>query len=355
MTLLLSRDNVAQVLTMPDCIAAVEAAFAALARGEADMPQRAVIKVPEHHGLFLGMPAYLGGAQECLGLKLVTVYPDNPAKHGLATTLGTLMLCDPATGAVTAIMDAGYLTAVRTGAASGVATRYLAREDASGVHHLRRRRPGPPAARGREPRAAPDPGHVLDVRTPTPPPPSCATSRPSWACPWTWPPTPRPPCAPPTSSSPPAAAPRPVLDGDWVQPGTHINNIGSHAPTTRELDTKTVQKSYYVADLREANLAEAGDLLIPIAEGAVTADHIQAELGQIVLGDRPGRSDDQQITVFKSCGLAVQDVSTATPWPPPPGPPASAPRWRSSAVLRPAWRGRTFQTRPRPHRPGVDS
>ena len=103
----------------------------------------------------------------------------------------------------------------------------------------------------------------------------------------------------------------PVFRGEWLKPGTHINNIGSHSPDARELDTETVKRSKFVADLKEANLAEAGDILIPIAEGAVTADHIYANLGDIVTGAKPGRENDQEITVFKSCGLAVQDVSSA--------------------------------------------
>jgi ornithine cyclodeaminase/alanine dehydrogenase-like protein (mu-crystallin family) len=103
----------------------------------------------------------------------------------------------------------------------------------------------------------------------------------------------------------------PVFDGDWLQPGTHINNVGSHSPDARELDTTTVKRSKFVADLREANLAEAGDILIPIREGAVTEEHIHASLGEIILGTRPGRESPEEITVFKSCGLAIQDVSTA--------------------------------------------
>jgi ornithine cyclodeaminase/alanine dehydrogenase len=310
MTLLLSRDDVARVLTMPACIEAVEGAFAALARGEADMPQRAAIKVPDHHGIFLGMPAYLGGQAEALGLKVVTVYPDNPAKHGLATTLGTLLLCDPQTGAVQAIMDAGYLTAVRTGAASGVATKYLAREDSEvctvfgagaqarqqlvAVHHVRPLRQAYVLDVSTEAAEsfARDLGQQLDLAVEPADNPEAAVRAADIVV---------------TASS----SPTPVLDGDWLKPGTHINNIGSHAPTTRELDTKTVVRSYYVADLREANLAEAGDLLIPMEEGAVTADHIAANLGEVVIGEKPGRADQEQITLFKSCGLAVQDVSTA--------------------------------------------
>jgi ornithine cyclodeaminase/alanine dehydrogenase-like protein (mu-crystallin family) len=103
----------------------------------------------------------------------------------------------------------------------------------------------------------------------------------------------------------------PVLDGDWLRPGTHVNNIGSHSPDARELDTKTVQRAKFVADLREANLAEAGDILIPIREGVLTEDHIHASLGEIVIGEKPGREDPDEITVFKSCGLAIQDIATA--------------------------------------------
>jgi ornithine cyclodeaminase/alanine dehydrogenase-like protein (mu-crystallin family) len=103
----------------------------------------------------------------------------------------------------------------------------------------------------------------------------------------------------------------PLFDGNWLKPGTHLNNIGSHTPDARELDTTTVKRSKYVADLKEANLAEAGDILIPIQEGAVTEDHIYASLGEIVIGKKPGRENPEEITLFKSCGLAVQDASTA--------------------------------------------
>ena len=103
----------------------------------------------------------------------------------------------------------------------------------------------------------------------------------------------------------------PLFDGDWLRPGTHINAIGSHSPDTRELDTTTVRRSKYVADLRSANLAEAGDILLPIREGAVTEDHIYASLGEIVTGVKPGRVSPEEITLFKSCGLAIQDVSAA--------------------------------------------
>ena len=309
MPLLISRQDVDTVLTMDACLAAVETAFAELARGHADMPQRSVIRVPEHGGLFLGMPAHIGGDEEVLGLKVVTVYPGNPAK-GLPTIYGTLLLCDPTTGETVAIMDAGYLTAVRTGAASGVATKYLAREDSrvctlfGAGGQARKQIEAVNLVRPLEKIFVVDP--VDEMREAFVKDMSALLGVP----------------VEPTADAEAAvkaadivvtasSSHDPVLDGDWLRPGTHVNNIGSHSPDARELDTRTVVRSKFVADLKEANLAEAGDILIPIAEGAVGEDHIFASLGEIVIGEKPGRETDEEITVFKSCGLAVQDVSSA--------------------------------------------
>lgn len=310
MALLLSRRDVAAVLSMQKCLEAVELAFAEHARGRAVMPQRSVIRIPEHKGLCLGMPAHIGGDVGALGLKLVTVYPDNPSRHGLPTTLGTLILCDPATGQAVAIMDAGYLTAVRTGAASGVATRYLARKEArtcavlgAGVQarkQLEAIQAVRPLAKAwvvdvdREAatRFAREMSELLRVPVEAMPAAEAAVRGADIV-------------VTATSSA------TPVLNGDWLRPGTHVNNIGSHSPGARELDTRTVVRSKFVADLKEACLAEAGDILIPIQEGAVTAAHIFASLGEIVIGTRPGRENDEEITVFKSNGLAIQDVATA--------------------------------------------
>lgn len=310
MPLLLSRRDVASVLTMKDCLAAVELAFAEHARGHAVMPQRTVIRVEAHKGLCLGMPAYIGGDLDALGLKLVTVYPDNPSGHGLPTTLGTLLLCDPATGQAVCIMDAGYLTAVRTGAASGVATRYLARRDAvtcavlgAGVQarqQLAAVQAVRPLARAwvvdvdaeAAGRFAAETGEALGLQVEATTDAEAAVRGADIVV---------------TATS----SPTPVIQGDWLRPGTHVNNIGSHSPGARELDTATVARAKLVADLREACLAEAGDVLIPIREGAITEDHIHASLGEVVTGARPGRENDEEITVFKSCGLAIQDVATA--------------------------------------------
>jgi alanine dehydrogenase len=310
MPLLLSRQDVESVLTMQECLSAVESAFAELARGKTIMPQRAAIKVEEHGGLFLGMPAFIGGEMKALGFKAVTVYPGNPAKHDLPTTLGTLLLCDPATGKAIAVMDAGFLTAVRTGAASGVATKYLAREDSErcavfgagvqarkqidAVNLVRPLRHVSVIDIDQEARDrfASDLRSDLGVDAVTTDDAESAVRNADIVI---------------TASS----SHDPVFSGDWLRPGTHVNNIGSHSPDAREPDTATVKRSKFVADLIEANLAEAGDLLIPIREGAITEDHVYASLGEIVIGSCPGRENREEITVFKSCGLAIQDISTA--------------------------------------------
>jgi alanine dehydrogenase len=310
MTLLLSRKDVESVLTMEDSLSTVEKAFGELARGRAIMPQRAVIPVSEHKGIYLAMPAYIGGDMNALGLKVVTVYPDNPSKHDLPTILGTILLCDPTTGKAVAIMDAGYLTAVRTGAASGVASKYLAREDSKtcvlfgagvqakkqleAVHIVRPLEKVYVLDIVKEAREKFAEGMGAELGVPIEPTEDAEK------------------CVREADIVITASSSHdPVFDGNWLKAGTHINNIGSHTPDARELDTTTVKRSKFVADLKEANLAEAGDILIPIKEGAVTEDHVHASLGEIIVGEKPGRENAEEITVFKSCGLAIQDASTA--------------------------------------------
>jgi alanine dehydrogenase len=309
MALLLTRADVQSLLTMGDAMAAVEEAFRQLALGAVDMPQRPVIRVPDHHGSVLFMPAYISG-MGALGMKVVSVYADNPKLHNLPTVMGLILLNDARTGEVVAIMDGGWITAMRTGAVSGVATRHMARPDAkvatifgAGVQartqlmavaearHLDRAlvvdivaeqrdrfaadmstQLGIPVEPMSEARAAVEQADILVAAT------SAAT---------------------------------PIFDGEWVVPGTHINGIGSHAPGMRELDTAIVRRSRVIVDLRAAALAEAGDLLIPIEEGAITADYIAGELGEVLTGKVAGRTSPDEITLFKSEGLAIQDVSVA--------------------------------------------
>ncbi len=311
MTLLLSREDVREVLTMKDTVGIVEEAFRQLALGNVIMPQRTAIRPPGYHGLHLGMPAYIGGDLDALGLKVVTVYPDNPAKHNLATTMGTLLLNDPRTGAPLAVMDAGYLTAMRTGAVGGVAAKYLARADAqnagvfgagvqaqtqlwalSTVRDIKSAMVydvDADAART----YAEEMGRRLDISITPVDHPRLAVQGMDVII---------------AASS----ASEPVFDGNWLEPGQHINGIGSHSPNARELDTTTIVRCKIVPDSTPACLVEAGDLMIPIEEGAMSKNHLHADLGEVVAGLKTGRENQEEITLFKSVGLAIQDVSTAS-------------------------------------------
>jgi alanine dehydrogenase len=310
MPLVLTRRDVERVLTMKDAIVAVENGFRQLALGSVQMPQRTVIKVASHEGLHLAMPALVGGDDETLAVKVVTVYPQNPARHKLPTTLGTLLLNDPKSGALQAIMDAGFLTAMRTGAVSGVATKHLARENARTAGILgagsmartqllavREVRPLSRAvvfdvdAAARKAFAAEMSDRLnLEVEA-ADDPLACL------ACDVV--------CAATSSRTP-------LFEGARLRPGTHLNGIGSHSPEARELDTETIRRSKVVVDHLPACLAEAGDLILPIREGAFSAERIHASLGEVVAGSKPGRTSEDEITLFKSVGLAVQDAATAS-------------------------------------------
>jgi ornithine cyclodeaminase/alanine dehydrogenase len=308
MPLLLTRNDVIKVLQMGDCITAVEKAFAELAEGTAVLPLRINITPPD--GLSLYMPAYLKqmGALAC---KVVTVYKNNPQKYGLPTTIGKVLLQDPATGDVICIMDGGYLTAVRTGAASGVATKYLARKDKGQVAGIfgagvQAKMQLWAIAVAREISRA----YVYDVSleavqkfiSEMKPKLGLEITQANSAdqilqnadiiC---------------TATS----SAMPIFDGNKVRPGTHINGIGSHTPAARELDTAIIKRSRLIADSFEACLKEAGDIMIPIQEGAIDKTHMVAELGELITGKKPGRANDKEITLFKSNGLAIQDVATA--------------------------------------------
>ena len=310
MALLLNRQTIQGLLDMDKMIGILEQAFGELASGSAVMPQRTAVADPSVNGWYAFMPAQLR-SMGALGVKSVTVYKDNPSMHGLPATLATIVLMDSQTGQTLAVMDGGYITAMRTGAVTGLATKYLAREDAriagvmgSGVQArtqlwgmasgadiekaLAFSRDPPEAQRT----FADDAAEMLGIPVDLAPSGedlvrsvdvlSLATT-----------------------------ATTPIIDADWVRPGLHINGIGSHAVGVREIDTKTMVKSKLVCDNVDACLAEAGDVQIPIEEGAMTADDIYGEIGELITGAKPGRESDEEVTIFKSVGLSIQDISAA--------------------------------------------
>ena len=307
MPLLLNRNDVMSVLTMKDCIIAVEKAFAELSNGTAVLPLRIGITPPD--GLALYMPAYLKemGALAC---KVVTVYKNNPTKHNLPTTIGKVLLQDPETGDVISIMDGGYLTAVRTGAASGVATNLLARKAdgqvagiygagvqakmqlwaVSEVRKLSKALVYDISLEAAESFAT-EMSHKLNIAVEAVDDPDLITQTDII-------------CAATSSATPP-------FDGNKIKPGTHINGIGSHTPNARELDSAIIKRSKFIGDSKEACFKEAGDILLPIAEGIINESHFYAELGEIITHKKEGRTTEDEITIFKSNGLAIQDVATA--------------------------------------------
>jgi ornithine cyclodeaminase len=308
---ILSGDDVRQAVTMADAIEAVRKAYVQLSAGQAVVPLRTPVPVARRSGITLFMPAYLTSS-DALGAKIVSVFPGN-VEHGLPTIHAVVIVVDAETGRPTAVMDGTYLTALRTGAASGVATDLLARPDASvaaifgaGVQartQLEAICTVRPIKKVRVYDAVSDrtAAYVAEMRArgrPIPADISAAVSpaeavRDADVI-----------CAATTSKSP-------VLDDADLKPGVHINGVGSYTPEMQEIPAATVKRARVVVDSRTASLAEAGDLLIPLQAGLIGEDDIHGEIGQVAAGRISGRQSREEVTFFKSVGLAVQDVSVA--------------------------------------------
>jgi len=305
---ILSRQDVQQALPMDQAIEAMKAAFAQLSNGRAEVPLRAALEVPRHNGVTLFMPGYLADDDQ-MAVKIVSVFNDNPAQ-GLPLIHALVVVVDAATGRPAAVMDGTVLTALRTGAASGAATDLLARRDARtaavfgagaqgrtqleavcAVRPIREARVYDVAPE-RAAAYADEMSQRLSLPVEVAETPAAAVRQADVICTAT------------TSSSP-------VFEDGDVRPGTHINAVGAYTPHMQEVPAETVLRARVVIDHREASLAEAGDLLIPLGQGLMTEDHIYAELGEIVTEHKPGRASPQEITLFKSVGVAVQDVAAA--------------------------------------------
>jgi len=306
--LILSDGDVAKLLDMGEVIDAVEEAFREYAEGNVVMPTRSTIMVPKYNGSISFMPSYLTGV-DAQATKIISIYSDNKGK-GLPTTAAWIVVNDPETGMIEAFMDATYLTAVRTGAVTGVAARYLAPEDARvaaifgagvqgrtqtwaacTVRDIERVYVYDLYADARE-RFAEEMTEKLGVEV-------IPAESGEEAC--------RDADIVLTATT----SPKPVIRRRWLKDVVHVSAIGAFYPDWRELDTATVAGSKLVIDDYEGIMLEAGDVLIPIAEGAITEDHIYAELKELVSGRKLGRTPEDGVTVFKSVGIAIQDSSVA--------------------------------------------
>lgn len=308
MPLLLSEADVRSVLTMDDLIDAMQTALVQFSNGAVRQPLRTVLEIGEQKAFFGVMPAFVP-EPPALGTKLVTVYGSNAA-IGLPTHLATILLLDPETGGLLALLDGRYITEARTAAVSAVSVRLLAREDAaalaivgSGVQarsHLealaRVRTLGEVRVWSRDParRAA----FARDMQEHVAAPIVAAASAEA--------------AVRGADLIVLATASRePVVASDWVRDGAHVCAVGACRPDQRETDTALMRRARLFVDSRVGALSEAGDILLPIAEGAITADHIAAEIGDVAAGRAAGRTSAAEVTLFKSLGMAVEDVAAA--------------------------------------------
>ena len=308
MVLVLTASEIDCVLDYQTAVDAVEDTFRELGANRVVMPPRSVMEVVAEDGWASAMPAYLPGKNQ-LGVKVVSAFRNNPKKYNLPTITGEVILLDAKTGVPLAILEAARITAVRTAATSAVATKYLARQNAtslgvfgSGVQaeaHL--------LALGTVRNL--NRAVVFDIVQS-----KCVEfcARMSKRVDFSVTPQEARRVSQADVAVTATTSAVPVFDGRWLRKGTHINGIGSHRSNERELDEVTICGSKLVVDSRQAVMQEAGDILVPISEGRFTPEGIYAELGEVVFLKKPGRIGDDEITVFKSVGLATEDLAVAT-------------------------------------------
>lgn len=306
--LMISRPVIKDLLPMEECLPVISDCLADLARGKITLPQRMPVWLPDRRGVLGLMPA-IDGASGVLGAKVISVFPENH-QTPFDSHQGFVMLFESDNGRPLAILDAAEITAIRTAAASGVATRLLAR---AGASHLALLGCGVQAHKHLEAMTLVRPIKRVIAWDPFPGVADAFVREESgrydsemkpqdgkWAdvrgsdiiCTLT-----------PSST--------PVLFGKDISPGTHINAVGACSPQARELDTEAVTKSQMFVDHREATLCEAGDFLVPRSQGLLQEDHIRGEIGQLITKEIQGRRSSEEITLFESLGLAIEDLAAA--------------------------------------------
>jgi alanine dehydrogenase len=306
--LVLSQKQVQTLIDIEELIVTLEQAHIQYSTGNAVMPVRLVAALPQIQGRITSMPGYLN-EDKALGMKVVTYFQDNP-KQNLPAILATIMLFSAETGKMIAAMDGGYITAIRTACASAMATKALANPDASilgilgagvqarahiqaltRVHKLNKIKiyspSGTSAARVKQDLEK-ECGVTIEVAKNA----EAAVRGSALLVTVT-------------------TAKEPIVKPEWLEQGVHINAVGSHRPDLREIDGVTLARAKIVVDSREAIMAECGDILLAMKEGSVTENAIHGEIGEVLAGKKPGRSSAGEITLYKSVGIAIQDVATA--------------------------------------------
>ena len=310
-TLLLNGDDVREHAALSDVVPAVEAAFAAFARGDARMPAKSYVDLPEYNGDFRSMPAYLATETwDAAGIKWINVHPDNPERFDLPTVLGTMIYSDPETAFPLAIIDGASMNPFKTGAAGAVAVDALARPDASTVAVIG----SGPQARGQL-RTTATVRDLTAVRVFSPTP----ANRESFADEFAE----RLDADVTAVSSASAAlagadivitattASEPVIADADVEPGAHVTAMGQYAADKHELPPALIARATYVPDLTARATRDAGSFIAAREAGLVTDDDLEVELGDVVAGSYPGRTSDDEVTVFDSGGTGIETVAAA--------------------------------------------
>lgn len=306
--IVLSNRDIAALLPMADAIAVVERAMVEVSTGRATLPLRTIMELGEGNRMGM-MPGALADPA-AFGMKLISLFPGNPAA-GYSSHEGAMVLFEARHGAAIGMMNAGLLTALRTAAASAVATRALARPDSSVLaivgtgeqagHHLdamlsvrdiaelrvvgrRAERAEAFAGQAREKYPHLAVSHGVDVER--------AVKEADLVCTVT-------------------NATEPILKGEWIAPGAHLNVVGSSIPSMREIDEEIVARAAIFVDYRASTFAQAGEIIAALRSGRIGEDHIRAEIGEVLAGTRPGRSSTEEITLYRSLGIAAQDIACA--------------------------------------------
>lgn len=305
--LILRAGEIRTLLTMPDCIEVMDRAMRAASAGAVDMPPRIVAQVGDGADHFFLMPGVMQDPP-AYGAKLISMLPGNP-DSGRPAIQGFVTLFDGDTGRAVAILEGGEITRIRTAAASALASRELARDSArthgifgAGVqaaahleaiacvrnidHVLVWARDFGKARRFAETHCGREPYEIRAVEDPAE----------AAAC---------------DIVSVVTNAARPIVRGQWLKPGVHLNLVGAHEAETREADSDAVSSASIYVDTRQGALNNAGDLLIPIRENRIKAENIRGEIGEVLMGTAHGRNNEQQITLFKSLGIVAQDLYVA--------------------------------------------
>ena len=311
--LILNHEEVEELLPIKECIPLMREALLALAAGKVHQPLRTIVRPPDAKGVMGLMPSYMSGAtsvnRAAFGLKAVCVFPGNPAQ-GKDAHQGAVLLFSAETGELMALINASAITAIRTAAVSGVATDLLARSDACNLAIL-----GSGVQARSHLKAMSEVRSIKHCRIASRRIEHARKFAEEMQQEFSFKLEPVETVEEALQGADLIAtvttAVEPIVRREWISPGAHLNLVGSSRPNTREVDSETMRAASLFVDRRESTLNEAGDYLFAEREGVIGPDHIRGEIGELLKGDTPGRTSPEEITCFKSLGIAIEDLFAA--------------------------------------------